>query len=428
MNTLGPFSSLYIEGHACGAPFCAAFLSWLGKSFGFEVSGNLKDIDPNKKPAPVILGPQCLKLIRKIGLDERDLIKACAGTFAVGTEINHPNLKGPSFYPYLTEVKGLDGVAFHQIHSLQNLRSTQQTYAELFAPFYLAKESRFVHPSGEGNYRYSLICDSILFDDYMRRAAVHYGFQDKGQRNADLIIKACMDDFTASEQSTAQLDATMPTQMLYQFKGKILKQVAHTQTQRIETKFNPHEPSLIAMRGHEAVWHDNIIDLEKLLSNLRPFDHSYMDVIAQMLLTLFDIWPANSELTANRQEFNRHTLNIANRARDYQTAPFLAAGAIESNKVSPELQTKWEQFLSRGRLVSYDDEPVSDSEWIAYMLALGITPRRIDPLAYKVSEPQSLEALKKQQRSAELWAADMAFQSDYLRKAQALYVNRKSPS
>ena len=48
---------------------------------------------------------------------------------------------------------------------------------------------------------------------------------------------------------------------------------------------------------------------------------------------------------------------------------------------APSLARKAEQFVSRGRPVTYDDELYSEQDWIAAFIGAGFLPERVSPLA-----------------------------------------------
>lgn len=58
---------------------------------------------------------------------------------------------------------------------------------------------------------------------------------------------------------------------------------------------------------------------------------------------------------------------------------------------SASLARKVEQFRSRGRLVMFDDEIITESEWIAALIGLGHVPERVTPLAI----PAPLDAVER---------------------------------
>lgn len=432
MAHVGSVSSIRIDGDFHGGSICAVFLSWLGKRLGFTVSGSLNEHSSYEKQPPIILGPQALSLFRKIGLDERDMLKACAGTFVVGAEFEHDNINDPGFAPYLTSVAPIDGIAFHQIYGAARSLHVIAPYSDYFAPLYLAKGKRFSHPIetqpvGRASFRYNLILERALFEDYMRRAAKHYGFRSETQNDADLILKADNNPLQADGFTKISPNTTMPSHIKYRVKNSAIIQIIQTQTDCLETLFPVENQSRKTQSDIcQNVWQDNVINLSDCLRSLLPYDHTYMDAIASLLLSLFDLWPDKSDTTINAAEFNRRVESSINRAKDFQSALCVAAGLIDIENTSQPFKVKWQQFLSRGRLVSYDDEPVSDAEWIAYLLALGIIPERVDPLTGKFTPTQMTDALNLQKDISQKWGNSQAIQTEYLGRAKALYAHKRS--
>ncbi|MFY8209954.1 MAG: tryptophan halogenase family protein [Caulobacter sp.] len=91
------------------------------------------------------------------------------------------------------------------------------------------------------------------------------------------------------------------------------------------------------------------------------------------LIALFPTGPAAVA------EYNRLAESALERARDMA---ILRWGDL--SKPPETLARKIEQFESRGRVVTYDDEAWPESAWIHAFLARGIIPRRWDPLADRV--------------------------------------------
>ena len=420
MSNAAGVKNVRIDGSGFEAAICAAFLAWAGKLIGFQVYG---DITTASGDAPVIAGPRSLDLFRKMGLSERDLIKACAGTFVCGAKISTPNENAPGFYPFITNAPVTDGVALNQIYNAA--KSTNFHYADLFAPTHMARTGAFSHPVEGDAYRYSLVLDAAQLEDYLMRAAHHYGFRDQAQNQAkvkedDLIFKVSAPNREDRAEVTVKPDVSMPSCMSHEIsaKGK-LNHIANTQTHSFTSTYSV---SPTHATSHQIqVWQDRVINPSGALEVLLPLDHCYLDALSHMLLTLFDIWPSSLDFGLIRREFNRRSESFCARASDYQNTPFLAAKVVLNEAVSSEMQVKWRQFMARGRLVSYDDEPVSDAEWTAYFLALDLKPERTDPLAGKFSATQISQILSRCRDAAQIRAAELTPQSEYLDRASALH-------
>lgn len=102
------------------------------------------------------------------------------------------------------------------------------------------------------------------------------------------------------------------------------------------------------------------------------------------LIALFPTGPAAVA------EYNRLAESALERARDMA---ILRWGDLSG---PPEpLARKIEQFESRGRVVTFDDEAWPESAWIHAFLARGIVPKRWDPLADRVPPEQIREMLSR---------------------------------
>lgn len=114
------------------------------------------------------------------------------------------------------------------------------------------------------------------------------------------------------------------------------------------------------------------------------------------LIALFPTGPAAVA------EYNRLAESALERARDMA---ILRWGDL--SKPPEPLARKIEQFESRGRVVTYDDETWPESAWIHAFLARGIVPRRWDPLADRVPPERIREMLSRMKAMLEQTAEGM---------------------
>ncbi len=101
-------------------------------------------------------------------------------------------------------------------------------------------------------------------------------------------------------------------------------------------------------------------------------------------------------------EYNRLAESALERARDMA---ILRWGDLANPPAT--LARKIEQFESRGRVVTYDDEAWPESAWIHAFLARGIIPRRWDPLADRVPPERIREMLSRMKAVLEQTAEGM---------------------
>lgn len=101
-------------------------------------------------------------------------------------------------------------------------------------------------------------------------------------------------------------------------------------------------------------------------------------------------------------EYNRLAESALERARDMA---ILRWGDLSAPP--PLLARKIEQFESRGRVVTYDDEAWPESAWIYAFLARGIVPQRWDPLADRLGAERTQDMLKRMKAMLEQTAEAM---------------------
>lgn len=101
-------------------------------------------------------------------------------------------------------------------------------------------------------------------------------------------------------------------------------------------------------------------------------------------------------------EYNRLAESALERARDMA---ILRWGDLSNPPAT--LARKIEQFESRGRVVTYDDEAWPESAWIHAFLARGIIPRRWDPLADRLGAERTRDMLTRMKAMLEQTAGAM---------------------
>jgi len=411
-----------VSGKSAEMALAAAFIAWMSGRLGLQVSGELTTHPTQKKTPPVILGPKSQALIRRMGLDERDLVKTCAGTFCIGTYITRRDDRTPFFFPYLTKIESYRGIGFHQIYGKAKHAGYVRPYASHFAPYHMADAKSFSHPSGNDAFQYYLVLDYDLFQNYMSRAAKHYGYVAKTSDPVDLKIVSELKDTPYIVESQEAYDTPMPTTSTLDIKDHTITHRSFSQINKSVTVYDLAEMCLYSQSETPGAWHGERLDLARLTTNILPFDQCYMDSVSHGLMSLLDLWPATSDMAVNRREFNRRTGLFRDRCEDFQSALRLASKPSNIDSVSSELSWKWTTFQSRGRLKTLDFEPITTSEWVAYLLALGVEPDRLDPLTGNVSKSEIDKYLSESHTAALEHSKSMVSQNDYLSRANAIFI------
>jgi tryptophan 7-halogenase len=114
-----------------------------------------------------------------------------------------------------------------------------------------------------------------------------------------------------------------------------------------------------------------------------------------MIVRLLSLFPTRAPDVESR-EYNRLIGNELDRARDLAIAHYATAqrnGEFwrrrASAKIPDSLAYKMSQYASRGKLVSYDQEPLPEAAWLALYLGQGIWPKRCEALA-EGPDPESV--------------------------------------
>jgi tryptophan halogenase len=140
-----------------------------------------------------------------------------------------------------------------------------------------------------------------------------------------------------------------------------------------------------------------------------------------MIVRFLSLFPARVP-NVEPSEYNRLVGNELDRARDLAIAHYAtarrAAGEFWQRRASTvipdSLAYKLTQYTSRGKLVSYDQEPMPEAAWLALYLGQGIWPKRCEALA-EVADPESVrQQLTRVRVTMEQAASEMPTHAAYI--------------
>lgn len=171
----------------------------------------------------------------------------------------------------------------------------------------------------------------------------------------------------------------------------------------------------------ENPWTGNLVRLGAAAAQLGPYQSADMLLLLEQAQHLVRAIPVATVMDIEATEFNRKQLGSARQIRDFVTLPFTLNGREEAlwagirDAARPEqLQTRLDQFKSRGRFVEFGNELFEQQSWIEMMMGFGITPGRYDPSTEYLNMRQLAPVLKKMVDGFTLAIEAMPDHADYV--------------
>jgi tryptophan 7-halogenase len=148
-----------------------------------------------------------------------------------------------------------------------------------------------------------------------------------------------------------------------------------------------------------APWQGNCVAIGAAAGFIEPLDSTALHLTQSMIVRFLSLFPTCTPDVEPR-EYNRLVGNELERTRELAIAHYATARRADgefwrrrgSAPIPDSLAYKMAQYASRGKLVSYDQEPVPESAWLALYLGQGIWPKRCEALA----EGVDLESVRQQ--------------------------------
>jgi tryptophan halogenase len=131
---------------------------------------------------------------------------------------------------------------------------------------------------------------------------------------------------------------------------------------------------------------------------VEPLESTELHLTQSMIARLLSLFPER-ESHVERAEYNRLAGNDLERARDLAVLHYATAQRPRSEfwrrraaaTLPDTLVHKMSQYCSRGKIVSYDEEPLPEAAWVAVFMGQGVWPRRCEALA-EAADPAMIRA------------------------------------
>jgi tryptophan halogenase len=325
--------------------------------------------------------PSLQGLHARLGIGDRVLAQAAAARPRLTARYNE------RIEPFGETGVGIDGVAFHH-YWLAAGRPGPLSDWSLAAQ--AAARGRFAPPSPDprsplSTLSYGLTLDAAGYADLLKRVALAAGAKVvEGRPDADLKIDASGGErLLVAHQVWTDWSAWLPNGVALAEDG-------------LASTFTPAP----ARTGHilEAMTGDTVA-VGTAYGVIGAGDGGDLHLLQGDVSRLIALFPTGPAAVA---EYNRLAESALERARDMA---ILRWGGLSNPPAT--LARKIEQFESRGRVVTYDDEAWPESAWIHAFLARGIVPKRWDPLADRVPPERTREMLSRMKAMLEQTAEAM---------------------
>ncbi|MGB3626104.1 MAG: tryptophan 7-halogenase [Henriciella sp.] len=345
-----------------------------------------------------VVYPQSRSLLLDLGLNEEKLVREADGAFLLGAKFGAAPGYVLAFGAYGAPA---NSVAFHHYW-------TRMKDAERAAPFdayslgaEMARLGRFVHPVSdpkrlESSFGYGLVLDrakvSALVEAEARAAGVEMADappQDVWLQIDSRAMAVGLPDFVA----WTDLPDVGRTRVEDAPKGN-----ANMSCWSVDNSADDLSVTLSSRsRSYKMTWFDKNAHVAGRLAApwtersvcLGQASHALPGVLqTDLLLLLAQLGLLASLLPASDQpadivarEYNRRAARMMDYVADMEALVISAGKLADGEIASPSLARRLQQFRSRGRVVTYDDELFSEQDWIAAIIGFHAVPERVSPLA-----------------------------------------------
>lgn len=421
---------IIIAGDTLEGWMSAAFLARLLQKTGAEIALHPCVAADEPQPGAVAALPSLSAFHQALALDERDIVRFCGATFRLGVAYAAGPGEAPAFvHAYGAYGRAIDASPFRQ-HWLRLRREGSAQPYDAYSPGARAGlAGRFSHPLDDsrqmrGAYDYGLHLDRALYTDFMRRCALHYGARGMAAPVTSVIagaegvsgLRLANDEVASSDlyidasgRQAALIGALAPAGWRDAPARRRFSAVSWTdapaddapglararigadrlsidlplQAKTVRITLGGDAQGMgDASEGWRAPRRGNCIAIGRAAASLTPLEGAELRIIEAGLAALRRLFPHPGDGRAEETEYNRVMTATVSRLHDFQRLQ-LARGDVRPETLGEgtELARRFEQFASRGRVVTYDEETFDEESWAAAFIGAGVLPERIHPLA-----------------------------------------------
>ena len=376
--------------------------------------------------------PTAYEFLRRIGLDEPNLIQNTATSFSLGTHVqNWPNANSDWVQCHHLPLPALNAVPFQ--HHLSRDGADLQA---LLVSSVAAKVGKFAHPPQDPKVPLSRAEYGYQFDASELVALMGKGLQqtgveirsekvdqvvvegqtisgvvlENGERiSGDLYLdcsgpeRRLLNSLDASFKATRTVSARAHRERVDRLGPAARHLIAHASGWQINTHLQDSvcTVNITADDGHDAVtlggvdhaWSGNCVAIGQSAYVMEPLSPAPMMLLQADIERLLDLIPVVEDCGVERREYNRRFNDDVSLARLFQDALRLSSEAFQTpfweeavaSADSEALERKIMQFEHRGLLVKYDLEPFNDEDWLILHSGMGRRPRQTDRQVERVA-------------------------------------------
>ncbi|MCI4645232.1 MAG: tryptophan 7-halogenase [Hyphomonadaceae bacterium] len=383
---------------------------------------------PGRDDPVLVARPGFRALMARLGISEIDLLEQCDATFLLGTE-HHLGGGGAFFQGCGAYGAPANGAAFHHYFLRLRTAGAPYPYDTFSLGAAMASQGKFIHPADnpralESSFDYGHVIETARFRDLLSQTALSAGvvrtgapvseaiftegrigslqLEDGGHLEAGFYLdcsgpaRTLWPDNPIQVLGPALLSQTARVDRAEQGSGNLSRALSTAgpsgwtselalQSARVCQTFELADSEEANAHHLAAPWAGNCLALGRAAHRLSPVHTPFLALLERELDLLSALLPAEpGACEVEAREYNRRINETYARVHDFQTLFEIAiatrAGKSASAPSAP-LARKLEQFRSRGRMVMYDEEVFSESEWTAALIGLGHLPERTSPLA-----------------------------------------------
>jgi tryptophan halogenase len=365
-----------------------------------------------------------------MGFDLRDLMRAAAGSFRLGTL----NVETGGLHVYGDTGAPFGAIPFHLALRAHAEDTSPAAYGNYSLAALAARAGRFSPPISDGpagsGYSPGLHLAGSAYQRFLERAALHYGVIPAGNLGAgqintetgqvglddgsmidgDLVI----DTVGAKTESQRKEFVGLPEKVTVRYGIKnsceplgmaTLHTVAGSRAVDVpfendvyrtlisaneaadhlaasvlrKSGYEPISDAILSFRPGrvDAAWVGKVVYLGNAACRLPPVEAVELRILQIGLEALLQLLPGSGPSGPESREYNRLVGEAYLALADFVTLAFLGRGA-SLEAVSPTLSIRLENFPSRGRIVLMDGESFTRESWAAALIASGWGMERAD--------------------------------------------------
>jgi tryptophan 7-halogenase len=384
--------------------------------------------------------PTTPAFLKAIGIDEDAAIKASNGSFTLGIAMgNWTTNPAPAFHPFGETGASLGPIAFHQLAARLRAGGQNVNLANYSVAALCAQSGRFARPPANessvlSTMEYGLHLESTGYAAFLKQDAQERGaitikddigtaefdcglitalvtrsgerikgdlFIDCSGPAANLISQmadSLFEDWSNILPCNSALSLSMSDdnplpytrvdahsvgwQRLASVQGALNEQFIY-QAGNLPDRQTDDAPYTFASGRQIKPWIGNCIAIGGAAAVIDPVASTQLTLTESAISRLISLLPHDRACRIEAAEYNRQTNDQLDCAFDIACLHYVRNGTAMPDRIAHRIAV----YESCGRVVLHDGEIFETASWVSLFDALGITPRRYDPLADGI--PQS---------------------------------------